>query len=358
MSAISDKVILIFFLLASALALAETQEIEVSPSTILEEHSERAVNGNEDAPSEQSISEEPPGGMARLESQREELSIEVARVGAYLDSIMGDTESLQDTNQSYLKVYLNTDLTERDGFEFKPKVRFRVDLPVTEEKFRLVFENETDQDRTLSDRILDELPSSESEDNDQLYGSLQYKFDWKFFDQYSTDVGIKARWPPDPFIRLRGLKVSPISDYWESYYAQEIFWFESRGLGVNSHIDFDRKLSDIFLFRETIGLDWREREHRYDGVMQTSVFHDVSQHQAFQYAIGANAEEDDGTRFTNYFAKVKYRLRLYKHWLFLETVPGVEFPRDDDFERNLFLFFKLEVLYATDPDRKLRVELH
>jgi hypothetical protein len=81
-----------------------------------------------------------------------------------------------------------------------------------------------------------------------------------------------------------------------------LFWFESRGLGTHTQFDFDRRLSELFLFRKSVFLDWNERESRFDLLNQVSLFHTLSEKRSMQYALGFTSDhQDDNSSVNNYF---------------------------------------------------------
>ncbi len=47
---------------------------------------------------------------------------------------------------------------------------------------------------------------------------------------------------------------------------------------------------------------------------------------------------------------VKYRQRVYRDWLVLEIAPNISFPKDNDYEANPGIIFKLEATFAYDAD--------
>lgn len=299
-----------------------------------------------------------PESLEWIETQRRTWSHNVSAVGGYLDSFMGDTSGYQDANKSFLKVYFDLDTSKYDGVSFEPKVKVSLDLPVTKKKFRLVIENDPDQELGIAERNLSDLPSTDREANDGLYGSIRYLFESEKWNRLSFDWGVKARWPPDPFARFRAVRGWELNDYWYMVYSQEVYIFESKGFGTYTQFDFDRRLTEKLLFRVTSVLDWHERTEQFDLLEQVSLFQDINNKRAIQYAAGVVAEEKKGARITNYYTKATYRRRLYKDWLFYEMTPGIEFQRVEDFKPNPFLSFRIEMLFAKDASRKLTTRLY
>jgi hypothetical protein len=122
------------------------------------------------------------------------------------------------------------------------------------------------------------------------------------WSRLSWDTGVKVRFRPDIFTRGRAVRSWSINDYWTLRFSQELFWFESRGLGTHTQFDFDRRLSELFLFRKSVFLDWNERESRFDLLNQVSLFHTLSEKRSMQYALGFTSDhQDDNSSVNNYF---------------------------------------------------------
>jgi len=299
-----------------------------------------------------------PKSLVWIETKQRTWSHTVSDIGGYLDSFMGDTSGYQDTNKSFIKVYFDLDTSKYDGVSFEPKIKASLDLPITKKKFRLVIENDPDQELGISERNLSDLPSTDREANDGLYGSIRYLLESDEWSRLSFDWGVKARWPPDPFARFRAVRGWELTERWYMIYSQEVYIFESKGFGTYSQLDFDRRLTEKLLFRVTSVLDWHERTEQFDLLEQVSLFQDINNKRAIQYAAGIVAEEKKGARITNYYTKAAYRRRLYKDWLFYEMTPGIEFQRIEDFSPNPFISFRLEMLFAKDASRKLTTRLY
>ena len=308
---------------------------------------------------EDETAEDPWISTQWLDEQQELWANRASSTGQYIDGFMGDTDVIQDQNNSYLKLYFDFDISKKESVETKPRVKFSLDLPITKKRFRLVIESDLDQENSIEERNLSHLPSTANSTNEGLNASFRHIFDSSKWQRLSLDWGVKAKWPPDPFVRARAVRAWELNDYWDMVYSQEFFWFETKGLGTYSQFDFDRLLSTSFLFRWTTVLDWHERQEQFDLLEQVSLFQDIDEKQAIQYSLGfTNQNRKRHAIVTNYYTKATYRRRLYKDWLFCDLTPGVEFPREDDYKANPFINFRLEVLFTKDTNRKLTTKLY
>ncbi len=347
---------LIYFIIFLTVITAPSVIAETKTTTAIDSPKENTEPENQD--SNEYLS---PESLQWVDEKQKKMSSDVVKIGSYIDNFMGDTDTIQDTNKSYLKIYFDLDASEDDGLEIKPKVRFSLDLPITKKKLRLVIESDPDQDRSIEERNLSQLPSTNQEDSDGLYASFRYLFDSEKWQRLSFGWGVKAKWPPDPFARARAVRLWDLSNHWDMIYSQEIFWFETKGLGAYTQFDFDRTFekSEDFLFRFTSALDWHERKEQFDLLEQVSLYQDIDDKRAIQYAVGFTGEHrKNHSIITNYYTKATYRRRLYKDWFFYELTPGIEFPREEDFKINPFISLRFEILFAEDASRKLTTKLY
>ena len=298
--------------------------------------------------------------MTWVDDTHAEWSEDISYLGSYLDQLMGGTDQAQEENKSYLKIDLDLYHSKFEDTEFEPKVRFRLDLPVLKEQLRLVFESEPDQAKDLGERKLGASPTSQtSPTNDDIYASFRYWIEAEKWTSLSFDSGVRVRARPDIFTRARGVRSWALKDLWSFRFSQELFWFESRGLGTQTQLDFERPLSERFLFRKTIALDWSERDARYDLINQFSLFHNYNEITAFQYSIGMQSDYQRNQALSrNYFAHFTLRSRLYKEWLYYQFNTGVEYAREFQFKANPFLTIRLEILFSDDAGKKLHAALH
>lgn len=301
---------------------------------------------------------EPGSSLAWMVEKRKVWSQDVEYIGNYFDALAGDTDTLNIDNKSYLTVRLESSYSKEENFELKPRLKLHLDLPATKEKYRILIETNPDQSNDISERIVSDLPSVDSAKSDGLYGSVRALFETEKWDRLSFDVGVKAKWPPDPFARARAVRNWELKETLNLLYDQELFFFETKGLGIYSGVQLDKRLDTTFMARSNSVVDWYERRELFEYLQQFSLFHDVDNRQMFQYAAGVTGETHRGGRLTNAYVMVTYRYRIYQDWLYTEVVPGIEFNREYDFSGNPFIGVKLEMLFAGTDGIRLRRKLY
>ena len=130
------------------------------------------------------------------------------------------------------------------SIQFENRVRTKLELPGTEHRLRLIIESdpqEIDPD-TLEENLFDTQDSSANYiiglEGEHLRG------DW----QFRPSVGIRARWPPELYARLRATRYFDLNP-WLARVSGNASWFSADGVSLAATTDFDRRLNDTLLFR-------------------------------------------------------------------------------------------------------------
>jgi len=84
-----------------------------------------------------------------------------------------------------------------------------------------------------------------------------------FFKNWSSSIGVKARWPPEAFANVSWSRVYKLPRWWRVYPNVKPFWDSTRGLGMVSSLIVDN-WTDRWLFRQSISGKWDQRAYRDD----------------------------------------------------------------------------------------------
>src|SRR3569832_554002 len=160
-------------------------------------------------------------------------------------------------------------------------------------------------------------------------------------------AGIKLRWVPDPFLRLRATRYHDLSG-WLMRTAGSVFWFTSDGLGANTTLDFDRPVGDMMFFRSSTILRWQENDQFLTAEQQLSMYHRLDPKHYLVYQVGVRANQHPDWAMQQYFVAVHYRKNVYRNWLFLELIPQIDYHVERDFEALPSITLRLEGVFGQD----------
>ncbi|MBF6371420.1 hypothetical protein IU469_37860, partial [Nocardia puris] len=93
----------------------------------------------------------------------------------------------------YLRVGFATESEYGDPAQVEPEARFRLDIPTTEEKLRLVIESESDELIPLSERRRNRQLTEDERSETEATGAFRYLTSVGDAINLSNDVGVRLR---------------------------------------------------------------------------------------------------------------------------------------------------------------------
>lgn len=138
----------------------------------------------------------------------------IQSVGQWADrTLSGSSQSLPN-NESYLRIGFATESEYGDPAQFEPEARFRLDIPTTRRKLRLVIESESEDLIPLGERQRDRQLTEPERSDTEATGALRYLTQIGDAINFSNDVGVRLRLPPDAFWRATAEKRWQLDDKW------------------------------------------------------------------------------------------------------------------------------------------------
>src|SRR3569623_2773699 len=170
-----------------------------------------------------------------------------------IDAFFAADQPIEERTRRYARVRIDTKLDNDLQIGFTGAVREKIDLPRTERKLKLLIESDDTTRTGVPDR-LDDIPFAVVRRQDYLLSLARVNEVNKW--DVRPAAGIKLRWVPDPFLRLRATRYHDLSG-WLMRPAGSVFWFTSDGLGANAPLDFARPVGDMMFFRSSAILRWQ-----------------------------------------------------------------------------------------------------
>lgn len=286
---------------------------------------------------------EPRKPKSLLKQSHKGISKTIGSLSNSIDTFFADPRMDVESNGSRLKVNLLSNFTNKEPTVFTNGVNFRLDLPRTKKKWNFILvsfsKSLTESDE---DALTAESPD-ESVRNQDYFAGLRYFTKKSRTFNISTDAGVKLVWPPDPFAQLR-LRESLFISNWEARFTQALFWFESRGVGANAGVDFDRPISRRKLFRFANSSGWLKEEETTNFNHSLNVLETLSSQDGIVYSTGITSLADPTPVLQTYFVTVRYRRKLYANALFAEVQPVGTWPRNRDFGFRPGIILRLELV--------------
>ncbi len=281
--------------------------------------------------------------MNVLDKPRDYLSDKFVGLVSDVDRFFGDERHYQEANDSVFQL----DLTHISGYggnnNFVLSGRAKLHLPVTEQRFHLLLE--TDPDKNVAEGQSPTPPITQTTTTQSIAAALRFAKAEKDRWQFSTDAGLKFHGiNASPFARTRASLSVPM-DQWRGYVAQSLFWFDTTGIGENTHLDLDRSISGSLLFRASSNATWLKNMENFDLRQDLSLFQTLDERTALLYQASAVGVSKPYPQATDYILLLLYRYRLHHDWTFFELSPQLHFPKEKNFQSSPALTMRLEILF-------------
>lgn len=286
-----------------------------------------------------------PGYVDYLIDQRNRWSEVLETMGRRLDHYLSGERFQIEENDSYAILRAGGRLQVDGPIDPDFDLKFRVDLPGTKKRYRVVLQYDDDNTRSLEERSrASESVTPTSREQKSLFAGLfrdradaEGKWETKFTG------GVKVKFPPDPFVRASGVRYLDIASDWNMQIRGQAEWFNSTGFHGDVDFILDTLVLDDRLFRSMTLLDWREELDTLEYGQIFSLFKTLSVRDSMEYQLGAFGTGFDYAQLNVVYLNAIYRSILYKDWFYMTLIPELSFPREEDFKETFALTVSFEV---------------
>ncbi len=275
----------------------------------------------------------------------------VQEIGAWADQTLSGSKEALPNNESYLRLGFAAESEYSDPAQFKPEMRFRLDIPTTKKKLRLVIESESDELIPLSERERDRQLTEPERTETDTTGALRFLTDVGDAINLSMDIGGRLRLPPEAFWRLQAGKGWQAANLWGINVRQRIYYYHTSGWGARSWLGVDRPVWNGWHFYSSAELEWVHRDTRFEAAQIFSLSKRLNSRSVISPRIGVLGKSQPTWRTSSYFADVTWRYRVYEDWLFAELIPALEFPREESFRDQASVIFRIEMYFTGTIER-------
>jgi len=314
----------------------------------------------------QTPSDPQTGETNRLDRSHRYLSSRVLRLAESINNVISSTFRQEEDHESemtrrfygnlltayqvegsHIRVTPRLIMTEGSANEYKLDFSARLRLPDLSKRLRLYVDSyDTDYD-TMEDifsaRYRQRL---DLERGEGATAGLTYFFSDHMKRDLSLSTGLKFRPEPSPKIRLRG-RFRKSFDIWRAEFAQSGFWSEKDGFGERTEFTLDRPSGEIHLVRLRSSVVWSEVSHGVDWGQFASYYARFSSRRSAALKLGVRGYSHPSWITDQYLARVAYRKRVHRDWLFMEIEPGLDFFREDDFKMTPLINIKFEIVIGS-----------
>lgn len=278
----------------------------------------------------------------KLDKAHEDASQWLIEKALWFDSFFDDENYVSEVNKSRIKVSLKAGYSEKDDFEFKPRASIRLRLPKLENKLNLIIAGSDDSEFDADENPLADTTLHEDSERNEITVGLQYFLREKVNTNTSVSAGLSWDY------LYAGLRYRNSRNFgeWRSRIVNNLRYYTDDGWEDKASLEFDRLLSERFLFRTTFSADWFEQENGVPHSLSFSLYQLLGRKRALEYVVGGFFDTRPSYSMTDVQLRVNYRQRFYRDWLALEISPFVTFPEEDDRDANPGIVIKLEAIFG------------
>lgn len=303
---------------------------------------------------EEEDSDLPEWAEERVEPFRESVGKWVDNTSRRIDGFFGTDDHMQVTNESYLRLGQEIDWMEGEGTSGDINLRYRIDLPTSEDRLRLVIESDPEE----SQGTLEEQGSGRLANDQRDRSSSTLGLDWLESrdkrENWSNRVGagVRLRFPIDPYVRFTSERLWQLGDGpWQLESHNRVSWFNNEGYSARTRWDVGRPLSENRHLRFITNVQWREEEDTLEYSEIAEINHRINRRSALRYSAIAIGESVSNPRMTNYYPQTRYRRDVHKGILFADVIPELHFQRDVSYDPRWAMTLRLEMYFQREISR-------
>jgi hypothetical protein len=256
----------------------------------------------------------------------------------WMDDFFGAPIADAERANSFVRTIIVDDWDQRDGHDFKFRVRGQVNLPKISSRADLIFSGE-EAEQTLTEE-------ERSQEND-----VGLRFNFRDSNRTRFDATLSLRSGPAILPGVRFRYQQPITDNSWGRFTQRLQYHSEDGYRAISNVDLNRALGERSLIRWGARLRYREDKDFWDwntGITYRRWFADHKDFpSALEYYVAVSGRDQPETFETNYRIGVLYRKQFFREFLFYEIEPNYNWRRDTYEEKRsgvLGIVLRLEVM--------------
>lgn len=249
-----------------------------------------------------------------------------------LDSFFATERADDEFGRSRIRIRSQFFIREQANSELENQYRINLKLPSLEKKFKF------EKAKLKNKPVVFNGASEDLEKKNKLNTS------WIF----NSDIGVSAAIPPRMISRARVRRNIETGIFIHHFSEQITYITDQTGLTEDTSFESDYILNERFIFRFVNFKRWRIHNKEFTTNHGPTLIQQLSNDEAVNYAFTAQSIVDDGSwYFNNYRLAINYRRNLYRQWVYLDLIPGIDLPKDFSFRRTPFINFQLEILFGT-----------
>lgn len=288
------------------------------------------------SPAEEPKSEKKSIDFSTLDLTQNFVGTNINALANRLDSFFATERADDELGRSSVRIRYSYVTRERDLPVDETRYRINLKLPHLEEKFKFKYYKDQKKEKKNGEALTGEEAVKAAKLNKPKEG-------WTF----NADAGVSVAIPPRLITRARLRRNFQAGSFIHRFAEQVTYITDESGLTEETSLQSDLKLRENLLFRFVNSKRWRVLKKDFITTHGPTLLHSLTENDAFSYGFLMNLVLTKGVYYvTSYTASVGYRRNLYKNWVYVDIIPGIDFPKQWSFRRTPFAVFQIEVLFG------------
>jgi hypothetical protein len=280
-----------------------------------------------------------------LDSAQELFGTQANFAANRLDSFFATERADDELGRSRIRIRSRFNLRDREKSIFKTQYRINLRLPHLEEKFKYEYYQDKEEDKTEKEKGNEAEVTKEVSDEEKTKFVKTNKLNTGWI--FNSDIGVSVAIPPKLITRARVRRNMVTGVFIHRFSEQLTYITDESGLVEETGLDSDHALTANLLFRFVNYKRWQVLKKDFTTNHGPTLLHRVTEDDALNYGFTMQTTiESDVWYTTNYQLSVNYRRNLYRQYVYLDIIPGLDFPKIWSFRRTPFITFQLEMLFG------------
>ncbi len=260
----------------------------------------------------------------------------------WFDRFFGEDRG-EEVASALVRVTPSLQYSDRDFTQLAVRIKARVNLPNLKNRVNLVVNDDPDESSSL---LPGEVARPVQVNAAERENSAALRYLVKVADTKRVDIDVGLRSHLKFFARVRYRHLWTHTPVLQTRYTQSFFFRDGDGFGDISLVEVERMLAENVLLRwstqatvsEVVnGLELR------DGIQ---LLHQIDRDRAINWNLAMTINSDPAWKANSYVTSIRYRQRIFRPWFFYEVEPFVDWIREDHFNTNPGIAFRVEMLFG------------
>lgn len=257
-----------------------------------------------------------------------------------------EDQALLEKNDSYLKLQLRQSFFKAGQQESDIRIRAKVDLPNTENRLKLFFSSDQDNESDLIRRTSSQASGEKFERESSVTG-LEFMPDseWHRWKR-SIRVGVRLRSELVPYARLRLQRKFSDKGEWRRVFNQELSYFHDRGWEEVSELTFTRELAGRRKFSYLTSLEFQDQNNYFSNLHLWVLHKKMNDRWSRDFRAGSIFTSRAGGQAQRVFTGLNFYKTVHKDWVFLTLSPELFADRGNRWKPDYALSLRADVYFA------------